>query len=376
MALLRSANEMGLHVTLVCPRDVDRGIFSPGARVLPIVTEGSFKNLHGNGEAFYADICHLDQLLELSGDDSIVVLTAHLNELKGVNRFLTERQEGPVPRFFVLVHQIFPPEADFVSAASDGRKKFWLSALAVTLSSLDCRVMLCSTPSDKLRDVLATHFIGEVNEVPLPFDPIADHPDSEPPRGLAREITLTGALLGDGRYEKGMHLLLCVIQAGISRVRFKVQEAKLRGYPAGEAERVSARLRNLAASHELELVPAHLFRNEFCAQLESSDFLILPYHPLSYDARVSGLLVQAFLLGKPAVVSSDTWLSDEMNKYGCGCTFRYEIGNPSATVAALASAIDDMRDNYPSYRKAGATASHAYRTIHNSNTFLQFIYSQ
>src|SRR6185312_11876115 len=218
----------------------------------------------------------------LSHEDVVIVLTAHLNEIAGIRRFMSEATDHRPPRFFLVVHQLYPPEPDFKAASSEKRRGFWLKRLEGELAKLGKDVTLCSTPSRALRSKLQSYFAGEVIEIPLPFpDASREHTffarDERPDEREANAV-----FLGDGRFEKGLSILLDAVPLDIRGVAFTIQSSPLRGYSKRHAQKIRRLLALLAEERRIALLGSNLSRDQFQAALLRADFVILPYHPLSY----------------------------------------------------------------------------------------------
>ena len=58
-----------------------------------------------------------------------------------------------------------------------------------------------------------------------------------------------------------------------------------------------------------------LLHDDYRAALFSCDVVLLPYHPVPYKHRTSGIFVEAVVAGRLPVASADTWLADELRAY-------------------------------------------------------------
>jgi hypothetical protein len=104
--------------------------------------------------------------------------------------------------------------------------------------------------------------------------------------------------------------------------------------PAGE----------LLQNPRVQVIDRKIESEEYARLLHRSDFVVLPYRPDSYHARVSRVAIEASCMGKPLLVSKDTWLEDHVHQFGAGLTFR----------------SDSVSDLIASIREA--TASHSELT--------------
>jgi len=374
IALLDAAQALRINAILVCHQEANEEWLGCKRNIIRLISAGSFENIDNRGETFCADLRRLRELVHLSHEDVVIVLTAHLNEIAGIRRFMSEATDHRPPRFFLVVHQLYPPEPDFKAASSEKRRGFWLKRLEGELAKLGKDVTLCSTPSRALRSKLQSYFAGEVIEIPLPFpDASREHTffarDERPDEREANAV-----FLGDGRFEKGLSILLDAVPLDIRGVAFTIQSSPLRGYSKRHAQKIRRLLALLAEERRIALLGSNLSRDQFQAALLRADFVILPYHPLSYDARVSGILVQSLLVGKPAIVSADTWLAEEVMKYDAGVKFAYFVRSHERCVQALRDAVVQMVHNHSRYKAGAQRAAQIYSKVHNATAFLDAVF--
>ena len=97
----------------------------------------------------------------------------------------------------------------------------------------------------------------------------------------------------------------------------------------GNTVRCDAWLRN---HPKVELIDEYFAGDQYQDQLRKTDVLLLPYGK-DYRLRVSRVVIEAFVQGKPVLVASGTTLEDQSREFGAGVTFD---GN---SVFSLAKAI-------------------------------------
>jgi hypothetical protein len=120
--------------------------------------------------------------------------------------------------------------------------------------------------------------------------------------------------VGDARNEKGYHYLprlvgdLWTEYVASGRVRFDFQSNF--STPQGSPETVLARLQleSFPAEH-VRLLTHSLTPAEYRALVLDADVIVLPYEQSAYQARSSGIFVEALAAGKPVVVPSGTWMA-------------------------------------------------------------------
>ena len=69
-------------------------------------------------------------------------------------------------------------------------------------------------------------------------------------------------------------------------------------------------------------------------------------------------------MGKPVVVASDTYMAEELERYGAGVCF--EDGDPVALAQAMRTAMSDIRN----LRLRALEAQSAWQAIHNAERYV------
>ena len=135
------------------------------------------------------------------------------------------------------------------------------------------------------------------------------YPPSEPPAGPPAV-----SYLGDARSEKGYHRL----PRAVGDLWGRVEEGRLRfvvqsnfNVPGGEPAAAVARsqLECISSPGKLDLLLEPLDQAGYRAALESSSALLLPYDPVNYYARSSGICAEALAQGIPVIVPANSWMS-------------------------------------------------------------------
>jgi glycosyltransferase involved in cell wall biosynthesis len=164
---------------------------------------------------------------------------------------------------------------------------------------------------------------------------------------------------GGARLEKGYHHLPPAIGATMERARFTVHSGRVDATADPLVQRAHRELRGLRGER-LTLIEQPLAPSEYAALLASADLLLLPYDPLSYSARSSGIVAEAFALGVPAVVPGGCWMERVAG------TDRAVIIGADGVVAALEAALDRL----PELRAAARAAAPGWRERHNPDALL------
>lgn len=174
---------------------------------------------------------------------------------------------------------------------------------------------------------------------------------------------LTIAFLGEARDEKGFPLLPALIEAlaedyiRAGKVRFLIQSnVSQPRYNPQSAEALKHLKRQASPGVELVARKGALSPEDYYALVSQADIVLLPYAPHAYQARTSGAMGEALAAGAAVVVTSGTWLADQLPA-GCGEKF----DDPETFVAAVKRIIDD----FDSYRSAAEAYCATWRRRHS-----------
>lgn len=134
-------------------------------------------------------------------------------------------------------------------------------------------------------------------------------------RNRSPDAPLTLSFLGGARRDKGFQLLPGLIAAlngdaaYAGRIRFLIQAT----FGVSREEALMARTRRALRAFPRDgvtLIETPPERMEFQRAIISTDLMLLPYDPVVYRRRSSGLLIQAMAAGIPTIIPNHSWLSD------------------------------------------------------------------
>lgn len=263
------------------------------------------------------------------------------------------RRGGP-RRIVLMLRYSFahPSGTGWVRAAS------WVKlALRLLRRAPRGRVRLV-TDSARLADEYLALGAEQVTVVPIPHTTVI-RKERRDPSAPARLV-----MLGDARTEKGFAILAQAIellrsQQRVSGVEFVVQANTQSPVYAGLIP-VRERLRAVPGVTVLDrALPA----DEYDALLASADLVLLPYDRGVYRSRSSGPFAEALAAGIPVVCTADTWMSDQLERYGAGelCT--------SGDAQSVADAIERAVASLPALTARAASARDAWTAFHSPASF-------
>ncbi|MGK7932715.1 MAG: glycosyltransferase family 1 protein [Microcystaceae cyanobacterium] len=208
------------------------------------------------------------------------------------------------------------------------------------------------TDSELLSQSLSKSFNKMVHVVPIPHTDFQD--EKENYLGLESNI-LWCWWPGSPRLEKGW----TVIQS-LSQIPFNKGD---------EISLIAAQNANLVPNSQgikLKLLPNHLSRQDYNQWLLNCDIILLPYEPLAYQERTSGIFTEAIIAGKIPCVTPNTWMAYELQKYKLEKDLVIQWENPKVALTQLL----EIKNN-PQINDKLKEMQTAYQNFHNVKQYSQ-----
>lgn len=177
--------------------------------------------------------------------------------------------------------------------------------------------------------------------------------------------------LGDSRNGKGFSMLPAMIEKVVaenSKIRFLIQcpnsEYENAAMPEGLAE-----LQKLAEKlkDNLILISERLSESDYLILFQFLNVIMIPYNSPMFIEGTSNIFTESAALGKPVVVSNNTWMSNELKKYSGGLEF--EKGN----VDEFAETVIKLAENYDEFAKKAADYSPVWKAKHNVENLVDLL---
>jgi glycosyltransferase involved in cell wall biosynthesis len=203
-----------------------------------------------------------------------------------------------------------------------------------------------------------------IEVLPIPHTvAVASHGAGRDPAKPLRVVSL-----GNARDEKGILEILQVIRLLEKKpVGARLEFVLQCNHPWPKA--VAEALRRFA-SHcpaNVRLVGEALDSEAYYRELNLADVVLAPYWRSIYDARTSGVFLEAWAAGKPVITTQETWMSDQLQNSGAG------IACPDQNPAALARAVEEIERDYETYAQRAAAASTECRQWHNPDSLVTLL---
>lgn len=303
----------------------------------------------GSIAQFADDTASLLGELGPGGDGDVVfVPTAGLTELLGVAELSRRGGAAPGGAWHLLFRTTIHVGSPYGHSFTYVKLRLLRMAFARFLQRSRLRSFLW-TDSDQLTSEY--NLISDAfSTLPIP------HTEPRPAEDPGRS-PLTVSYLGDARSEKGyQHLPHAVRDVWESHVRtgavrFVIQSNY--NLPDGEPATVVARSQLEAAAEPgiLDLITEPMDPDRYAEVLAGSDALLLPYDPVNYYARSSGICVEALARGTPVIAPAGSWIARQFLAEFYG--HQASLGN-AGSARSLSSGSLDVRLDHEDGRAAPA----------------------
>ncbi len=374
LAIAREAMARGQAATIVANRRFPATAVQ-GVRVLPHFTATTYAVRHEDPvTGRFDDIRHFNDLLgaelallpaDLAGPcDAVLAPTVTETHLAGLIGWMKAFDPAAAPLF--VVHLMFPSGVAR-DAAGGMVVEDPIAALAYRLAG---RVADQPGPPVHLFASGPQHAeeFGLLFGRPVPAHPLPIRP--EPPATPASSGDRALLFAGDARTDKGIALLpdlLDLLAPAHPGWTFAAHVNAEAAWGAAAAAAVALRAR--AAAHpNASFAEGRLPPEAYLALLAGARLALLPYDPVGYRRKSSGVLWEAVSLGVPLVVPAGTWLENEARHWGAGHAC-FAAPEPGAIAAALAGAIDGIE----ALAAASAVAALRYRAANGASALLDQI---
>lgn len=210
--------------------------------------------------------------------------------------------------------------------------------------------------------LLAEHYRGFLN-APVQTMPIPHLPDFQSkvlPMGGEKIVV---AVLGNARAEKGFGDIVEAIKILAFKEGCKFEFHIQVNNPDEDA---APHVGNL---YDVRSIEIHTYENaltegEYASILERCQVVLAPYHAEVYEARTSGVLVEAIASAKIAIVTERTWLATELQEHGTGILVK------NKSPECIAAALLHVQKNLQQLSENALVKANAYRQKHGGHNFL------
>lgn len=178
--------------------------------------------------------------------------------------------------------------------------------------------------------------------------------------------------MGDAREVKGFYLLPEMVKAVLEKtenVSLAFQCPKPMG---GEMPRGVIEMNEIAesANGRVTLVSERLSEADYANMFRCLDSVLIPYPSPVYREATSGIFAEAVALGKPTIVTKNSWMAHELEKFGGGLEIKPDDSRD------LTDKTFELLDNYETLSKKARDFSGKWREFHNSHTLAEMLIAE
>lgn len=274
------------------------------------------------------DIGHvMDELGPLPGD-LVFIPNATLSEVLALTKLLAENRAARLASWHLEFRYNLFERGELHRATRWHAARRLQRALRSLRRGRGGERVCCYADTEELTDQYEALRAGPFVTLPIPVDP-AFRPGGRDvlpldEKGVEETVTehsaarpLRVAYVGDARIEKGyarLPELIGQVWRDLvlpGRVQFIIQSNCSRAPSERGARRAAGELRSMQ-SPAVQIVSRPLESTDYRELVLAADLLLLPYCPLAYETRSSGIMAEALAAGIPAIVPSGTWLAGQL----------------------------------------------------------------
>jgi glycosyltransferase involved in cell wall biosynthesis len=298
-------------------------------------------------EALPADIWQPNNLV------GVVAITQ--NQILGLVRFLRARPRDRLPR--VVCHLMLPPSYLPWGAVSTYGEKFYRVAFRLA-APLIGRSLFFTVENEAMRILYSKDFGIRTRILPVPFGA------SGPQRAIEGRVRV--GFFGDSKCDKGFHLLpkaIAVCQRDGLDAEFIVQ-IQHGGWEQRTIEAEAA----LRALKDVRFLDGVLSSEDYAAWTDRADVMLLPYDPVTFAMRGSGIFTESVAAGRPVIASRGTFAGTSVeNNQAEG-----EVFAPH-TSEALAAAIARLMPRLPACKARAAERAQDFARGHSPSAYIDVL---
>ncbi len=305
-------------------------------------------------ETFERDLGKLPA--DIWNSDNLVILPAiSQNQIMGLIRYLLRQPQELLPR--VVCQLMFSPNWTPWGQISLYGEQFYRDAFELAAPLID-RALFFTTENEAMATLYRNGFGIETNILPIPFD-------GSPPTET-RDATVRLGFFGYSKCDKGFHLLPEAI-ALCQRQRLDAEFVVQIQHSGWEKRTIEAELA-LRALKDVRLVEGVLASAEYATWTSQIDVMLLPYDPVTFGLRGSGIFTESVAAGRPVVASRGTFAGTSIEKNEA----EGEVFAPHSS-EELAAAIGRLVPRLPACKARAAERAQDFARGHSPGAYLDVL---
>jgi glycosyltransferase involved in cell wall biosynthesis len=303
-------------------------------------------------ELFCQDLDGIAEMHKIGRPDVLLINSLRHWSIEAVIEWLETRGAARAPTVVLVLHFSPHPQPGILDPASLAYREAFQR---IARSQLSSHVLLC-TDSEALCAEYRSLFDIPITVLPVPHC-------TEPVLRPANKDRLSIVFAGEAREDKGFNLLPSAIKRVLGTNPRPNVAFDIHAYGANlDKEETGWPELRLADAVRIRREP--LNEAEYESFIQNADLMLIPYLRGPYKAQTSGVYCEAAAFGIPVVVTSRTWMAEQVASRGGGVLF--ESGDGDSLANACLKAITE----YSRLREEATRAAPAWRQIHNAPNFI------
>ena len=308
----------------------------------------------------FSSDCRAIPIEGVEAHDLIVLDTGGAADMFGLALWLARLPPARRPRVLCQLHHL---DHDLSFDAASGTVKGDVSPYRYALYKLARiagreRIFLCAA-GEMLARAAQAAFDHPCLRSPMPTRLVEAGAGPDGPPAPRHDVSVVGGY----RLERGSAILSTVLRYLGRRHPNRSMLIQLK--EPDDAAPLAAAAADAALA--LTTLAGNLSDAAYAEALRSAHVTLLPYHPLRYALRTSGVFSEAVACGRVVVAPAATWMGDEIAAgTAAGVTF------DQYTAASIAHAVAVALDQLPGLSELARTLAPAWRERHSSKALAAF----
>jgi glycosyltransferase involved in cell wall biosynthesis len=287
-----------------------------------------------------------------SSEKLIVAPAVSQNQIVGLVRTLRAKADGE--RLRVICQLMFAPNWTPWGRAGKLGKRLYREAFALAGPMIG-KTLFFTTENEAIAGLYRDQFGIETSILPVPFG------DTEPAAPCSGRPAF--GFFGYSKCDKGFHLLPQAIE--ICRAHGLDANFTIQLQHSGWEPATVAAERALRQIPGVRLVEGVLSHDEYTVETGKIDAMLLPYDPVLFGLRGSGIFTQSVAAGRPVIASAGTFAGASI----ASGKAEGEIFSPQDS-AALAAAIMRLRNRLADSHARAAKLARAFAHRHSAEAYV------
>ena len=289
---------------------------------------------------------------DLCAPDHLLVITAiGQNQILGLIDFMRSRPQALLPN--VVCQLMFAPDWTPWGRAAHYGAAYYREAFQKAEPFID-RKLFFTTENEAIAGFYREQYGLETKILPIPFAVMR-----QPHRA---DKTVRLGFFGYSKSEKGFHLLseaaaICQVEGLDVEFHIQIQHSYWE-HTVVEAEQT------LRAMPNVRLIEGALSSEDYAAEINKVDVMLLPYDPVSFGMRGSGIFTESVAAGRPVIAAEGTFAAE--------CVRNGEAQGESFSpydARALADAIVRLLPRLSECMLRAAEKAQAFARAHSGETY-------